>query len=213
MKSKTDNNVLVILGGWNANILLNVDWLKRYLFPNNENFKVEMPIRPAIFGPPQISTDFVKLSLIGAKLSFTPLSQENSVLEEIENLGKKIADFLPHTPVSAMGINFLFEEDEEDANLSCMSVELIEKLQPFGTLKGQLHRYSFSFANHTLNLTIRKASEEIQTYDFNFNHPIQTLSDIKEIFANKTIIEYRNEARDKLSELIENVVEQGLENE
>jgi len=53
---KHENNALVIVGGWNPNILLDVRWLKRYLFPQQDDFKVEMPLNLSLPGPPQIST-------------------------------------------------------------------------------------------------------------------------------------------------------------
>ena len=209
MKRKFDNSVLVILGGWNANILLNVDWLKRYLFPNNEKFQVEMPIRSAVFGPPQISTDSIKLSLIGAKLSFAQILEDDSVLEQIEDLGKKVADFLPHTPVSALGINFLYEEEDGDTVLSYVPKNILKKLEAFGNLKENYQTFSFSFEKHTLNLKISNSSEGLPTYDFNYHHQIKSPSDIKEIFSNKSIIEYKKETENRIVELLDNV--EGLE--
>lgn len=191
------------MGGWNANILLNVDWLKRYLFPNNETFKVEMPVKSSIFGPPQISTDSVKLSLTGPKLSFTQLRDEDSILGQIEELVKKVSDFLPHTPVSAIGINFLFEEKEESGKqyTEYPPPDFIKKAELFGTLTEQQHRYSFSAGRYTLNLTIRETSEGMKTYDFNYHHKIKSLPDIKEIFAKRSIIEYKDESERKVTEL------------
>lgn len=213
MLLKYENNVLVILGGWNANILLNVKWLKRYLFPENENFKVEMPISLSLPGPPQISTDSVKLSLMGAKLSFSPLREGDSHLDDIEELGKKVADFLPHTPVSAIGINFLFEEGEDDKSLTWSSRDAEEKLKSIGIINEEMHRYSFSLEECTLNLTIQRLADGRQTYDFNFHHQVQTLADIKEIFTKKHIIEYKKESEEYLPNLVENNAEKGDDDE
>lgn len=201
MLLKYENNVLVILGGWNANILLNVKWLKRYLFPENENFNVEMPINLSIPGPPQISTDSIKLSLMGAKLSFAPLREGDSLLEDIEELGKKVADFLPHTPVRATGINFLFEEEKDDKSLTWTSKDGEEKLKSIGDISEEVHRYSFSLEECTLNLSIQRLADGRQTYDFNFHHPVQTLADIKEILTKKHIIEYKKESEEYLANL------------
>jgi len=213
MLLKYENNVLVILGGWNANILLNVRWLKRYLFPENENFKVEMPINLSLPGPPQISTDSVKLSLMGGKLSFSPLREGDSLLDDIEELGKRVADFLPHTPVSAIGINFLFEEGEDDKRLTWSSRDGEEKLKSIGSINEELHRYSFFLEECTLNFAIQRLADGRQTYDFNFHHQVQTLADIKEIFTKKHIIEYKRESEEYLAKLLENNAEKGDDDE
>jgi len=206
---KYENNVLVILGGWNANILLNVNWLKRYLFPENKNFNVVMPISLSIPGPPQISTDSIKLSLMVAKLSFAPLGEGDSTLEEIEELGKKVADFLPHTPVRATGINFLFEEEKDDKSLTWTSRDGERRLKSIGDIKEEVHRYSFSLEECTLNLSVQRLSDGRQTYDFNFNHPVDTLADIKEILTKKHIIEYKRDAEEYLARLFENNAKKG----
>jgi hypothetical protein len=205
LNRKFDSSVLVILGGWNANILLNVDWLKRYLFPENEKFKVEMPIRSTVFGPPQISTDSVKLSLIGAKLSFIQIKEDDSALREIEELGMKVADFLPHTPVNAIGINFLYETNSTDHLLEIIPSNIFERIRSIGQLKENSQTFSFSFDNHTLNLRILNKHDGVQSYDFNYNHQIKSLSDIKEIFANKSILEFKKETENRISDLIENL--------
>jgi len=203
MLMKYKNDVLVILGGWNANILLNVNWLKRYLFPKTKNFKLEMPVNLSIPRPPQILTSSIRLSLMGPKLSFAPLRKSDALFEDIEELGKKVADFLPHTPISATGINFLFEEEKNDKSLTWDIRNGEEKLKSIGDISEEVHRYSFALEDCTLNLSIQKLADGRQTYDFNFHHTVQTLADIKEILTKKHIIEYKKESEAYLANLLE----------
>lgn len=133
----------------------------------------------------------MKLTLIGAKLSFAPLRNDPALLDDIEDLARRIADFLPHTPVNAIGINFLFEEQDNDRRLSWTSADGLDRLKTIGLVVDQMHRYSFSLENCILNLAIRQASVGSQVYDFNYHHQVATLADVKEIFGNKRISEYK----------------------
>lgn len=40
---KCDTPVLIIIGGWNVNILLNPKWLSKYLFPEQKNLAGDKP--------------------------------------------------------------------------------------------------------------------------------------------------------------------------
>lgn len=202
MEWKHENNVLVILGGWNANILLNIDWLKKYLFPKQEKFKVEMPIGPMFSGPPIVSTDKIRISLVGPKLCFAPLEPDLSLLDYIEGLGTKLADYLPHTPVSAVGINFLFELEDDSSLDIWHSQSADDVLRTFGEIQEELHRYTLPLDKSSLNLTVRQASGANQAYDFNFNHQVKSLADFKELVAECHIIEYNSKAEEVMKTFI-----------
>jgi len=118
---------------------------------------------------------------------------------------------LPHTPVSAMGLNFLFEEQEDDPRLSWCSPDGLERLKAIGPVGEEMHRYSFSIEGCTLNLAIRKVGGGLQVYDFNYHHQVNTLTDIKEIFGNKRMLEYKKESESYIESLfaLEEVEEAG----
>ncbi len=195
---KPDTARLVIVGGWNANILLNHQWLSKYLFPENAELQIEWPLRPTFPGPPQISTDDIRIALTGPNLSFTPL-KPSADLEAIAQLGVKLADYLPHTPVTAVGINFAFEgEVEHAAACGCFgdaASRIHEVLENFGGITERMHRYVLKSAECILNLSIRQGAPPVTTFDFNFHHEMSSLAQFKELVAEHPLDEYESKAR------------------
>jgi hypothetical protein len=86
-------DVLVIVGGWNKHIFSR-DWVSRYLLPN-ETQEVEIPVN--VDGSPRISSEKVRVAVLGNRLSFTSRKSNDEVLEFVQGLGLKTADYLPHT--------------------------------------------------------------------------------------------------------------------
>lgn len=207
---KCDTPVLVIIGGWNANILLNPKWLSKYLFPEQKNLVIELPAPPSFPAPPRVSTSDVRLALTGPKLLFTPLNPAVAVLDHIEQLGIKIADYLPHTPVSAVGINFTFEVegnmDEELVLASEVSASAaIEKsLEAFGEISETLHRYTLKRDGGILNLSIQNRSTGSLSCAFNFHNPIDSLAEFKELMADHPVTEYQSIAMTVLNAICHN---------
>lgn len=112
---KSDYNALVFLGSWNKAIF-NSQWVSRFLFPKEKKLNVEFPLN--VDGSQRISTKKIRIFVIGNKLNFVPLDTEDETFELIQNLAIKTCDYLPHTPVSAFGVNFLFESKTMKANKS-----------------------------------------------------------------------------------------------
>ncbi len=191
MKIQTATDVLVIVGGWNPSIILNPEWLNRYLFPEKQEFSLEIPV---FMGFPQISTETIRISLKGSKLCISPLKEVDLLLDFIEELGIKLADFLPHTPVTAMGVNFSFVEDESDDPITSDSRERRAIEQSMGTIEEEQHRYSLKHETATMNLVIRKPSKVGRIYDFNFHYSLESLIGLKQILTENSILEYKNKA-------------------
>jgi len=58
----------------------------------------------------KISSKKVRIFVLGNKLNFVPISKTDENFDFVQELGLKTADYLPHTPVTALGINFVFEK-------------------------------------------------------------------------------------------------------
>lgn len=197
---KHENNVLVIVGGWNAYILLNSDWLKKYLFPKQEEFGIEVPLTPVAL-PPRISTDQMRISIAGQRLCFAPLNAELSQLDDIEKTASLVADFLPHTPVTALGINFRFELDEETLVNTCRSEVATAALMQIGNIREEQYRYSLPIEKGCLNVLLQRPASGRSTCELNFHHELSCLADIKEIFAGASITQYKGRAESVLATL------------
>lgn len=94
---KTDYNALVLVGLWNKGIF-NPDWVSRYLIPKEKKLNVEFPLN--VDGSPRVSSDKIRIFVIGNKLNFVPLNTYDETFEIIQDLAIKTSDYLPHTPVT-----------------------------------------------------------------------------------------------------------------
>ena len=198
---KPETNVLVILGGWNANILLNPDWLKRYLFPDAEQFEIKLPLSAGMGEPPSLAAAGVRLSLAGRQLCLAPLTSDEALLDRIQELGAKVADCLPHTPVVAAGVNFVLEADDETVP-AWGPPGVVAALSVHGGVTEQVHRYSLPLGKATLNVTVRQPVQGKHVYDCNFDHRVQSLADVKAFLAECRITEYKGVAEKIAAELL-----------
>ena len=125
------------------------------------------------------------------------------MFEIIEDLGKKVADYLPHTPVSAFGVNFLYETKLTDARPVSKIQEVI--LEHVGKPKECLQRYSVPGKDHTVNVTVKEVAGEGLAWDFNFDHRIDSLSHFKGRITESSILDYKAKAERILASLLEGV--------
>lgn len=206
IRLQPEKEVLVIVGGWNANILLNGEWLQRYLFPGAD-LELTLPFGPNLPTPPAISAEDVRISLLGPKLSLISLKPkpDTSDYDRIEEIGTKIADYLPHTPVSAVGINFVFEADATGGIPICpkgTQQEVHDVLDGVGKVTEEVHKYSLAVDRGVLNLSIQQPTEGNHSYNFNFHHAVKSLAEFKELVAECSISEHKARAEAILSEFV-----------
>ena len=205
MKLDKLSKVLVIVGGWNRHIFTQ-DWIKRYLFPGEqEEFKIEMLVSRgfnAQFVYPRILSKAVEILLQENRLNFSPVDNRNENLDRIQELALQLADYLPHTPVTAYGINFLFSEDQAGE-------DLLNLIRPRDS--AEIERFGASFTNEqytrrlmlngrTINITLGLEGERV-TFDLNFHFDIQNLVGFKAGISETSILELKQEAIQFISEI------------
>jgi len=193
----TNPNTLVLVGGWNANIVLNTDWVKRYLLPQ-EDLKLEIQIPP--IAPPTVAGDNIKISLVGPRLCFSPKQNEVTLLEKIQEVGVLVADHLPHTPVSALGVNFAYESEFPEGALLNRAEKILA--EQYGTPGEMVHRYSIPWDNCVLNIAIKTTDKCKAVWDFNFHYEIKSLGDFKGKVAECSVRKHEQEARRTLVSLL-----------
>lgn len=197
MKFRNDYNVLVIVGNWNKNIF-NQEWVSKYLIPG-EKLQVEIPLN--FDGSPRISTDNLRIFILGNKLNFAILKNEDTNFDKIQELAYKVADYLPHTPVSAFGINFVFETKETKYLNELFKFKDLEQFSDVGYTynKSTLTR-NLTTNNLILNLSILK-EKNIFVFHLNYHFDIKNLVEFKENFDTNTIIKLKNNSFDLLSDI------------
>jgi len=123
-------------------------------------------------------------------------------LENIEELSLKIADYLPHTPIVAFGINFLFECDNNSDKLhDLFSLSDSEKLIAIGCIiDSDQIKHSFIQGNRNINLTVIKQSNTFK-FDFNFHFSINNLVEFKEKINNNRLLHMKQIATSILNDV------------
>jgi hypothetical protein len=197
MVFKDEYSALVLSGNWN-NAILNPEWITKYILPDTK-FDVEIPLN--LNASLRMSTDELRIFSIEGKLSFAVLKHDDVVFNKIGELGIKFADNLIHTPVSAFGINFVFESEatEKLDNLFAISDLPDIKENGFSVSNIQIRR-QLTEGDKLLNLSIVKTKDKY-VLDFNYHNPIKSLLEFKEKFEAENIVKCKNESIELLSTL------------
>ena len=190
---------LVIVGGWNRHIFT-PNWIKRYLFPDErDEFKMEIQAQfPQGFNEqfvsPRISSKEVRILLQGNRLNFSPVKNEDKNFDRIQELALQLADYLPHTPVSGYGVNFLFTEDPTEHLINLIRPNDLEEIAKFGTvLIGEEYTRRLVLNERTLNFTVGFKDGKI-TLSFNFHFDIRDLAEFKAKILEAPILTLKQEA-------------------
>jgi len=175
---------LVIVGAWNKSIF-NPKWVSKYLLPD-EKLEAEVPLGVDAFF--KISSKKVRIFVLGNKLNFVPISKTDENFDFVQELGLKTADYLPHTPVTAFGINFVFEKKIDEHLSELLKLRDQKKLIQFGSkIKQGMHRHQLEIEEKLLNLTISTDYKTV-AFDINFHFDIKSLVEFKEEISNNNIV-------------------------
>ena len=198
MKLDKPSNALVIVGGWNRHIFTQ-DWIKRYLFPGEqEKFRIEMMVSQgfnAQFVSPRILSKEVEILFQENRLNFIPVENKNENFDRIQELALQLVDYLPHTPVTAYGVNFLFTENKVSEDLiNLIRPKDFEKIEQFGgSLISEQYTRSLLLNDRTLNIAIGLETKRA-TFDLNFHFNIGNLVEFKAGMSEISILELKQEA-------------------
>lgn len=211
MKLAREFACAVAIGGWNANILLDRDWLKRYLFDDYEGeFKVELPLPSYPPQPPRITAGKVRFSVIGRRLSLEALQDTPDAYDCVAKTMEDIANLLPHTPVNSMGMNFLFDLDTTDRDFGFetdLRLADIARNVPFDE---EDHRFAVKHDDCTLNLRLWR-EQNGRHVEFNYHYALDDISGIKAALSDRPLSECRKQAETELARLLENLEQDGTD--
>ena len=205
MKLDKPSNTLVIVGGWNRHIFTQ-DWIKRYLFPGEEEkFTIDMLVAQGFntqFVSPQISSKEVEILFQENRLNFNPVENKNENFDRIQDLALQLADYLPHTPVTAYGVNFLFTEETASGDLiNLIRPRDLEKIEQFGgSLTNEQYTRGLVLNGRILNITIKLEGEKV-IFDLNFHFNISDLVRFKAGISEISILELKEEAIQFITEI------------
>jgi hypothetical protein len=173
---KPEESSINIAGNWNPAIL-QPSWIARHVFgrQEGENFDIttELSLMPG--QPPRFTIDGLKIAPNYNRLVISPAGVEAAQFAMCEEKARAILAALPHTPVSAFGINFQFE----DANPSPGVLDL------FGDQESLAEEVNFDFEplstsvaralkleKCVLNFTRKLTDSSQVNYKFNFHYTV-----------------------------------------
>lgn len=195
MERIKENNLVVIVGSWNPHILLNPEWLKKYILPDQEKFHMSIEFGHNLAGLPSVATEDMKISLIGGRLSLTPINDNVETFIKIEDAITKLSDFLPHTPIVSFGVNFLYRENKNNYKFINKGTTLFDFLESdIAKIETENTRYTLHHNNSILNLGISESTQDdsnaVISLDFNFDHPVADFTTLKEVIEENPIADY-----------------------
>ncbi len=154
--------------------------------------------------------DDIKISLAGSRLCFNPLQDTADIFVKIEDMLRKIADFLPHTPVTSYGINFAYKKKLGTSDFINMGTRLFESIKNGDNdITSEQIKYSFKYKEAMLNFNVVETVDEdgkiLMEMDFNFNHQVENLAALKGGIDDTPISEYLDYSDELVGKTIEDI--------
>jgi hypothetical protein len=178
-------NVIVVVGAWNIAVFT-PDWVKKYLLPD-ENFKIFFP---SVVGCSlKFQTELFAFCIEGNRLQFEVAKPEASgeACIAIVKLVRTILRLLSHTPVNAMGVNFVFESESQFEVLNTLTdkepLENIISLVGGGVKAQGLVRKFDIGSGKELTLRLDSTTGGKNRIDFNFNYNVTCAADVTNVLG------------------------------
>lgn len=174
-----DTDTLVIIGAWNRAIF-SQDWVMKNLLSDAKNVKIEYPING--IGSLRFSTEDISFFIFGERLIFKAFNSKEQTYRTIISIARQLLRLLSHTPISALGINFVYKTDSLNI---FNSFDDTKKLVDFigREINSQELTRSFSL-DEVLTLNLKMQSNDKQSIiDFNYNYTVNTPLDAINVFG------------------------------
>lgn len=208
MKPNLENWTLVIVGQWNARIF-SPKWAAEKILKQGE-IKVELAVSsnaPII----RLHTDDLVLIPLDDRIILGAKGITDDILRKVEVIARTTLELLPHTPVTALGINFAFNEENLSPDLlSLFETKDQRELSDFGfkLTKTELSR-QLKLDDKTINLS-HIYQEGILEVKLNFHHDIGSATQANGLLENR-VIEYRDMAYSLLNNVYKLTLEEDPE--
>ncbi len=172
---------IVLLGHWNR-MIFSPAWVSEKLF-KEQNLELGIPFAvtaPVIFkkGSIQLKVHELKVALVASSIDDEPVAK-------LVEINKRLLAELPVTPLTAVGMNFGFEEKHPDADLlNLFNANDLAILGGFGTeipLRGVSRKVQLPSGQLNLALSLSGGQVAISC---NFHHELASASAVSEVVTN-----------------------------
>jgi|GEM_PF-5341473 len=196
-------STLVIVGDWNKAIFNNEQWVAENIFKGGvSNIEHFLPMNIVRF----TGKDYL-LTVSERRLAMGLIKDDNSSIRNMHEALRTILQLLPHTPVNAFGINFIYEESNIDNVNNCQLFPPVITLpdeEPLNNIKESKVKWKLIEGvdeQEDLNIEAAKSEKGIRL-SFNYNFPIESCQQILELLDDDELIFNRKERSEKIIETI-----------
>ncbi len=110
------------------------------------------------------------------------------VFDLIQETSLKVGKYLPHTPVSAFGVNFIFEAEILELCNNYLAVPDLELLKNSGFIPENTSlMHTVTVNGKKLNFTISSKDSKVM-FDLNYHFDIKNLVEFNEVISNNSIV-------------------------
>lgn len=189
-------DTLVVVGSWNKYIF-SEEWVIANILGEGVRYTIQYPLNA--LGSLKFSLENVTFYIFGDRLLFQLNNDLDLSYREIIRIARKIFQKLIHTPVTALGVNFIYQTSENLVMLNQLPKnEDLVKAIGHDILSSELSR-TFKLSEYeTLNFKVEQKDENVNIFNFNFNFGIKSLSEALNIIGDDDdlILRERNFAND-----------------
>lgn len=183
----TETSTIVVAGTWNKAIFT-PEWVVQNVLEldNTEEVNIQVPM-PTANHSLKFNVEDFSFYVVNDRLVFELLKKEDSSYSKMIKSLRFILRLLPHTPIYAFGINFVFESERTNKILDNINhsdfISLLKK-----DIKEKRLTLSFHFSEtETLNI-VTTHRENTTTYNYNFDYKVNKAIDISNIIQDDDII-------------------------
>lgn len=201
----------VVVGAWNLAIL-NPRWIASEILklPEGTQFPIEMAIGPSISLKANISDLFIVPG--SDRIIVNPSKEDKALFKLADKVVNDLYATLPYTPITAIGYNFVYELEEDEAFAIAMNFDAAQYgdvFKTFGAAAGSASMVQHSLALYedayvVLNL-VQKIEVRKKVVSMNYHYQINNDKEKVKHSLNKFLSNYEH-SQTVISKLIKKEV-------
>ncbi len=186
MKPKLDAWTIVVAGAWNVRVF-SPEWVGKKLF-DGKSMTIEVPVGPSI-ATVRYTVEGISLLPVEDRLIMGILGPDLPSCQRAEGATRRVLGLLPHTPVTALGVNFGFEDPEPGDPIR--SLFMLNDLDPLSNFGCKIKRSSIVRTLETdegsVNVTHALDGDGRADIHFNFHHDVVSADEAERLLEGRTV--------------------------
>jgi hypothetical protein len=179
MEPIASGHSIVMVGGWNVRIFSPL-WVTQHLTDEQE-VGLEVAVNnPAL--PMRLVFEGLQMEVSGTRIALKPAAADGETLRRLQRVARRILELLPHTPVSAVGVNLKYLEQRPEPELARLfQLGDNDALSGMGIqIASTTLRRSLLIDGRALHFSVTFQEDDAVAFDFNYHHPSQNAVQARE---------------------------------